>query len=133
MARLQEAGTRNAEAARESARRQSGVSVPSSRFGPSCTGALVPSAACAEYAYGIFTHSPFVRLLSGEGTEALPRCGGLTLPGCQVPTKAALSLPSSTGQGRENIMKGSWVKIRTGRSLTNYRHGQNRLNLGKLV
>ena len=36
-------------------------------------------------------------------------CGGLTLAGCQVPTKATLSLPSSAGQGRENIMKGSWV------------------------
>ena len=42
-------------------------------------------------------------------------CGGLTLAGCQVPTKAALSLHSSAGQGRENITKGSWVEIRTGR------------------
>jgi len=32
-----------------------------------------------------------------------------------VPTKAALSLPSSTGQARRNIMKGSWVEIRAGR------------------
>jgi len=32
-----------------------------------------------------------------------------------VPTKAALSLSSSSGQERENITKGSWVKIRTGR------------------
>uniref|UniRef100_A0A8C4UT56 60S ribosomal protein L37a n=1 Tax=Falco tinnunculus TaxID=100819 RepID=A0A8C4UT56_FALTI len=30
-------------------------------------------------------------------------CGGLTLAGCQVPTKAALSLPFSGGQRRENI------------------------------
>ena len=44
----------------------------------------------------------------------LAQCGGLTLAGYQVPTKAALSLPSSAGQGRENIMKGSWVEIRTG-------------------
>lgn len=34
-------------------------------------------------------------------------CGGLALAGCQVLTKASLSLPSSTGQGRENITKGS--------------------------
>ena len=40
---------------------------------------------------------------------------GLTLAGCQVPTNAALSLSSSAGQGGENIMKGSWVEIRTGR------------------
>lgn len=41
-------------------------------------------------------------------------------------TKAALSLPFSAGQRRENIMKGSWVKIRTRRSLTSCCHGQNR-------
>jgi len=38
------------------------------------------------------------------------RSGGL-----QVPTKAALSLPSSTGQEKENRTKGLWVKIRAGR------------------
>lgn len=32
---------------------------------------------------------------------------GLTLTGCQAPTKASLSLPSTTGQRRENIMKTS--------------------------
>jgi len=42
-------------------------------------------------------------------------CGGLTLAGCQVPTKATLSLLSSVGQGRGNITKGSQVEIRTGR------------------
>jgi len=42
-------------------------------------------------------------------------CGGLTLAEHQVPTKTALSLPSTAGQGRENIMKGSRVEIRTGR------------------
>ena len=41
--------------------------------------------------------------------------GGLTLAGGQVPTKATLSPLSSTGQGRENRMKSSWVEIRTGR------------------
>lgn len=42
-------------------------------------------------------------------------CGGLTLAGCQVPTKASLSFPSSTGQGRENMTKGSQVEIRAER------------------
>ena len=37
------------------------------------------------------------------------------LPGLQAPTKAALSLLSTAGQERENITKGSWVEIRTGR------------------
>ena len=43
------------------------------------------------------------------------RCGGLTLAGGQVPPKAALSPPSSAGQGRGNGTKGSWVEIRAGR------------------
>lgn len=30
----------------------------------------------------------------------------LALGGCQVPAKVALSLPSSAGQGKENISKG---------------------------
>jgi len=56
------------------------------------------------------------------------------LAGHKVPTKVALSLPLlSSTEGRKNAMKGSWVEIRTGRSLSNYRHGQNTLSLGKLV
>jgi len=42
-------------------------------------------------------------------------CGGLALAGHQVPTKAALSLHSSAGQGRENGTKGTWAEIRRGR------------------
>jgi len=34
---------------------------------------------------------------------------------CQVPTKTALSLPLLNWTGRENMMKGSRVKTRTGR------------------
>ena len=49
----------------------------------------------------------------------------------RCPPKLLYHSLSSAGQGRENKMKGSWVKIRTGRSLTNYHHGQNRLDLGK--
>lgn len=37
---------------------------------------------------------------------------------CQVPTKAAPSLPSSTGHGRENGMKGLWAEINAGRDLS---------------
>jgi len=47
--------------------------------------------------------------------QFLIRCGELTLAGHQVPTKAALSLPCSAGQGKEDITKGSWVKRRTAR------------------
>jgi len=36
--------------------------------------------------------------------------------------------PSSTGQGRKNMMKDSWVEIRTGRD-DEITHRQNRLNL----
>jgi len=39
-----------------------------------------------------------------------------SLTGHQVPTKAALSLTSSAGQGRENMMKVLWVKIRMRRN-----------------
>jgi len=39
----------------------------------------------------------------------------LNLAGSQVPAEAALSHPSSAGQGRQNIMKSSWFKLRTGR------------------
>lgn len=56
--------------------------------------------------------------------------------------KAALSLPSANGQGRENMTKGSWVKDR-GRSQTDYCHGkkvefiinqnQNRIMISKIL
>jgi len=38
-----------------------------------------------------------------------------SLPGHQVPTKAALSLPPPNWTGQKNMTKGSCVKIRTGR------------------
>lgn len=37
----------------------------------------------------------------------------LTRAGCQVPTKALYHSPFSAGQGRENKMKISWLKVRT--------------------
>ena len=67
----------------------------------------------------------------GSALVLLALCSGLTLAECQVPTKAALSLPLHNWTGGENKTKGSWIEIRTGRSFTNYRHGQNRLDLGK--
>ncbi|GAB0206807.1 hypothetical protein GRJ2_003146300 [Grus japonensis] len=42
-------------------------------------------------------------------------CGGLTLAGGQVPTRAAVTLPSFTRQGRKSTTKSLWVEIRTGR------------------
>ena len=52
------------------------------------------------------------------------------LPGAHP---AAVSLPLLSRTGGENMMKSLWVEIRTGRTLTNYHHAQNRLNLGKLI
>jgi len=51
-----------------------------------------------------------------------------------VPTKATLSLPFLSWTG-EKKYKESVVSQDKGRerSLTNYRHGQNRLDLGKFV
>lgn len=40
---------------------------------------------------------------------------GVTLVRYQVPSKATSSLPSATGEKKENIMKGSRAEIRTGR------------------
>ena len=42
-------------------------------------------------------------------------CGGLTLAGHQMPTKATLPVSSSAGQRRENRIKGLWIEIRTRR------------------
>ena len=47
--------------------------------------------------------------------------------------QATLPVPLLNWTGGKNAMKGLWVEVRTGRSVSNYRHGQNRLNLGKLV
>jgi len=64
----------------------------------------------------------------------LPGCGGLTLAGLQVPTKAVLSPHSSTGQRRENIMKGLWVEIRTGRDRSPITAmGKTDLTCGKII
>jgi len=63
------------------------------------------------------------KLDAGEATGVIYCCTGLTLARCQVPTKAALSLLSSAGQGRENITKDLQVKIRAEGSFSNYCHG----------
>lgn len=52
--------------------------------------------------------------------------GGLTLAGCQVPTRATLSLPSSFEMGREKITKLVGQDNDGEKPLTNYYHGQNR-------
>jgi len=60
--------------------------------------------------------------------------GGLTLAGNQVTSKATLSyaLPRWTGERKRKERLLGQDKDRE-RSLTNYCHGQNRLNLGTLV
>lgn len=52
-------------------------------------------------------------------------------PGFGHVTQHTLQAPQ-LGRAEKNIMKGSWIKIRTGRSLSNHYHRQNRLYLGKL-
>lgn len=42
-------------------------------------------------------------------------CSGLTVAKCLVHTEVALSFPSSAGQGLDDVMENSWVKIRMGR------------------
>lgn len=66
-------------------------------------------------------------------TSALTRCSGLTLAGCRVPPKAALSHTSSAGSGRK--YNEGLVGQDKGReiSLTAYCQGQNRLSLEKLT
>jgi len=59
---------------------------------------------------------------------------GLTLAGHQVPTKPLYPSPSSVRPGRqkENKRLAGQNKDRE-RSLANYHHEQNRLNLQKLI
>lgn len=58
---------------------------------------------------------------------ALEESGGLTLTECQVPTKAALSLSSSTGNRLIGQDKHRY------RSLNDYCHEQNRLGEFNLI
>jgi len=53
------------------------------------------------------------------------------VPGAHQAT--LITPPPQLDRGSKNKTKGSWVKIRTGTSLNNYCHGQNRLELGKLA
>jgi len=61
-------------------------------------------------------------------------CSGLALAGHRVPSKASLSLLllNQTGERRYDKRLMGQDKDRE-RLLSNYRHGQNRLDLGKLV
>ena len=65
-------------------------------------------------------------------TKMLKTCGGFTLAVRQVPTKATRSLAFLSWTGGKNMMKVSWVKVRTGRDHSPITV-QNRLNLGKKV
>ena len=65
------------------------------------------------------------KILHGMGV-----CFGLAWINARCLPKWLYHSPFSTGQGRESMMKGSWIEIRTG-TLTNYHHRQNRLNLGR--
>lgn len=45
----------------------------------------------------------------------MSHCSALTLFGCQAPTKAAISLPSTSGQRKENVTKRSLLETKTRR------------------
>jgi len=57
---------------------------------------------------------------------------GSTAFWCIYPPKLFYHSPPSNVQGREYVMKGSQVDIRTGRSLSNYCDRQKRLDSGKV-
>lgn len=59
-------------------------------------------------------------------------CGCSPLAGHQVLIQMFSHSPSSAFWGKKTTWKKSWVKIRTGKSLAYYHHGQNRLNLEKI-
>lgn len=59
-------------------------------------------------------------------------CGWLALGRCQAPTELLLYTHCTTGQGQKRRWKSSCVGIRTGRSLTSYCHGENRLTFRKM-
>lgn len=59
-------------------------------------------------------------------------CGCSILAGHQLFIQMFSHSPSSTVWGKKITWKNSWVKIWTGKSLTYYHHGQNRLNLEKI-
>lgn len=52
----------------------------------------------------------------------LTTCGGWSGLDATCPPKPLCHI-SSVWQGRGSVMKGSWVKIKTGKSLSNYCHG----------
>jgi len=47
--------------------------------------------------------------------KSFKHCFGLAWINARCPTKPLYHCPSSAGQGRGNVMKGSRVEIRTGR------------------
>jgi len=59
-------------------------------------------------------------------------CGGLNLAGCQVPTKSTPSLPLLSWTGETKYNKKLVGQNKGGRSLSNYCHRQNILNLHKI-
>lgn len=84
---------------------------------------------CAiELLLWIFSHwCGLFPIMGGEGGE-----WGVDLVWLLDVQPATLSFPLLNRIGEENMMKSSWAEVRMGRSLTNYHHGQRRLNLGKI-
>lgn len=87
--------------------------------------------ACSKLKITSIKHSPAIKLWQPQITRWVWRKKIKQQQAIrQVPTKAALSTYSAE-QRRQNIMKGSWEKIRAKRQLSNYCHVQNRFDLGK--
>jgi len=57
----------------------------------------------------------FEQLYMSPKLPNLARCHGLAWLDARCPPKPLYHSPSSAGQGRENMTKGLWVEIRTGR------------------
>lgn len=84
-------------------------------FSPFAFGSA-PQFAHYPYTVGVVKHWSLPLLLGLWYSQALLHgCMWTMVAGHQIPAKASLSLPSPAGQGRGNIMKGSRVKVRTGR------------------
>ena len=99
---------------------KSGVMILLLAFFPSSQGAEFHSlmVTAPKFASNFYMPDQFFLVVSVRSRRKPPchqHCFGLAWIKCQVPTKAAVSLPLLSGQRRRNTVKGSWIEIGTGR------------------
>lgn len=70
--------------------------------------------------------------LSCPGLFSLGCWDELAWPRAKLPPRLSFTTLPQKDRGRKWDQKSSWEKMKTGRSLTSYRHGQNRLDLRKI-